>query len=156
MNSTESGDILDNSFCSGELWDNNITWYALNPDFTPCFHKTVLIYVPCGFLWLFSAVELYQNYTSTKRHIPWSWLNIAKLLAPAALVIMSIVELTFLNRLNRLEQSVYDVEVSDFVGSSLKMVTYLLSILLVIASKRAGNGTPMERYHSLGGATITS
>lgn len=138
MNESLGGVLRDHGFCKGDLWDVNLTWYASQPDFTSCFHKTVLIYVPCAFLWLCSVVELYKNYTSTKRFIPWTWLNITKILTTGGLVIMSIVELTYLNRLNRMEQSGYLVEVADFVGSSVKLATYFLEILLVISAKRSG------------------
>ena len=30
------------TFCVSPLWDLNVTWYTEDPDFTPCFHKTVL------------------------------------------------------------------------------------------------------------------
>ncbi|XP_064218525.1 multidrug resistance-associated protein 1 isoform X2 [Aotus nancymaae] len=31
--------------------DWNITWYTSNPDFTKCFQNTVLVWVPCFYLW---------------------------------------------------------------------------------------------------------
>ncbi|XP_077843266.1 multidrug resistance-associated protein 1 isoform X14 [Macaca mulatta] len=42
-------------FCSADgsdpLWDWNVTWYTSNPDFTKCFQNTVLVWVPCFYLW---------------------------------------------------------------------------------------------------------
>ena len=35
-----------NMFCSTKLWDLELTWYTTNPDFTSCFHLTVLTFVP--------------------------------------------------------------------------------------------------------------
>ncbi|XP_074237713.1 multidrug resistance-associated protein 1 isoform X2 [Saimiri boliviensis] len=31
--------------------DWNLTWYTSNPDFTKCFQNTVLVWVPCFYLW---------------------------------------------------------------------------------------------------------
>nr|XP_020037160.1 multidrug resistance-associated protein 1 isoform X1 [Castor canadensis] len=31
--------------------DWNVTWYTSNPDFTKCFQNTVLVWVPCLYLW---------------------------------------------------------------------------------------------------------
>uniref|UniRef100_A0A2K5X4Y9 Multidrug resistance-associated protein 1 n=1 Tax=Macaca fascicularis TaxID=9541 RepID=A0A2K5X4Y9_MACFA len=31
--------------------DWNVTWYTSNPDFTKCFQNTVLVWVPCFYLW---------------------------------------------------------------------------------------------------------
>nr|XP_054298331.1 multidrug resistance-associated protein 1-like isoform X4 [Pongo pygmaeus] len=42
-------------FCGADgsdpLWDWNVTWYTSNPDFTKCFQSTVLMWVPCFYLW---------------------------------------------------------------------------------------------------------
>uniref|UniRef100_A0A2K6C5E3 Multidrug resistance-associated protein 1 n=1 Tax=Macaca nemestrina TaxID=9545 RepID=A0A2K6C5E3_MACNE len=36
---------------SGVCPDWNVTWYTSNPDFTKCFQNTVLVWVPCFYLW---------------------------------------------------------------------------------------------------------
>ncbi|XP_062304038.1 multidrug resistance-associated protein 1 [Osmerus eperlanus] len=44
------------------LWDWNRTWYTANPDLTQCFQNTVLVWVPCVYLWLcapFYGLHLY-------------------------------------------------------------------------------------------------
>ena len=66
-------------FCAGELWNNNLTWYTDSPDFPTCFHKTILVYVPCAVLWLLSPIELKSNFSSNKRFVPWTFLNISKI-----------------------------------------------------------------------------
>nr|XP_054382913.1 multidrug resistance-associated protein 1 isoform X3 [Pongo abelii] len=42
-------------FCGADgsdpLCDWNVTWYTSNPDFTKCFQSTVLMWVPCFYLW---------------------------------------------------------------------------------------------------------
>ena len=38
------------SFCESPLWDLDLTWNTTNPDFTPCFHQTVLTYIPTAVL----------------------------------------------------------------------------------------------------------
>uniref|UniRef100_A0AAY4BU55 Multidrug resistance-associated protein 1 n=1 Tax=Denticeps clupeoides TaxID=299321 RepID=A0AAY4BU55_9TELE len=44
------------SFCSLDgsdpFWDWNRTWNASSPDLTRCFQSTVLVWVPCFYLWL--------------------------------------------------------------------------------------------------------
>ncbi|XP_018091823.1 multidrug resistance-associated protein 1 isoform X2 [Xenopus laevis] len=70
------------SFCSHDgserFWDSNLTWYTENPDFTKCFQNTVLIWIPCIYLWLclpFYFVYLRQN---DQGYIQMSHLNKAK------------------------------------------------------------------------------
>ena len=38
------------SFCASDLWDLQLTWNTTNPDFTPCFHQSVLTYIPTAVL----------------------------------------------------------------------------------------------------------
>ncbi|XP_054382911.1 multidrug resistance-associated protein 1 isoform X1 [Pongo abelii] len=38
-------------FSSLSRKDWNVTWYTSNPDFTKCFQSTVLMWVPCFYLW---------------------------------------------------------------------------------------------------------
>ena len=80
-------------FCATPIWDSNFTWNTEDPDFTPCFHKTVLVYLPCGFLWVFALLDQVQSWKSLARNCPWSWNNIAKLTITSLLSILSIVEI---------------------------------------------------------------
>ena len=83
------------TFCAGPLWDLNLTWNTADPDFTPCFHKTILVYIPCGFLWIFALVDQFANWKSLKRNCPWSWINISKLFLTSLLCITCLLELVF-------------------------------------------------------------
>ena len=65
-------------FCGGPLWDLNLTWYTEDPDFTACFHRTVLSWVPAGFLLVLGPLETWGYMSSLHRNIPWSFLNISK------------------------------------------------------------------------------
>ncbi|CAK6444659.1 unnamed protein product [Pipistrellus nathusii] len=54
-------------FCSADgsdpFWDWNITWHTSNPDFTKCFQNTVLVWVPCFYLWaIFPFYFLYLSH----------------------------------------------------------------------------------------------
>ena len=30
------------TYCVADVWNGNLTWNSEDPDFTPCFHKTIL------------------------------------------------------------------------------------------------------------------
>ncbi|XP_041062098.1 multidrug resistance-associated protein 1 isoform X2 [Carcharodon carcharias] len=44
------------AFCSWDgsdvFWDSNKTWYTDNPDFTRCFQLTILVWIPCIYIWI--------------------------------------------------------------------------------------------------------
>ena len=59
--------------------DLDVTWNTYQPDFTECFHQTVLVWIPTGLLLLLTPVVVYQVAASKDRDIPWRWTNISKL-----------------------------------------------------------------------------
>jgi ATP-binding cassette subfamily C (CFTR/MRP) protein 1 len=84
---------FETEFCGGVFWDLNVTWNTDDPDFTPCFHKTVLAWSPSA-IFFFSAVFELRNYLqSDQRNIPWNYYNITKILMTTSLAILSIVEI---------------------------------------------------------------
>ncbi|XP_055613859.1 multidrug resistance-associated protein 1-like isoform X4 [Uranotaenia lowii] len=80
-------------FCGSTFWDLNVTWNTEDPDLTPCFQQTVLVWAPCAFLWLFAIIELNYLRNSQNRNIPWSVVNISKLAVISVLVALTIVDL---------------------------------------------------------------
>ncbi|XP_059509838.1 ATP-binding cassette sub-family C member 3 [Stegostoma tigrinum] len=47
------------------LWDHNITINTDNPDLTECFQKTILVWIPCVYLWvIFPLYFLYLRQTN--------------------------------------------------------------------------------------------
>ena len=79
-----------NTFCQTELWNWNLTWNSEQPDFTPCFHKTVLVYAPCSVLWILGLFEHFVNLRSRSIPLPWSFTLVARLSAVALLALNSL------------------------------------------------------------------
>uniref|UniRef100_A0A3B4F4P8 Multidrug resistance-associated protein 1 n=1 Tax=Pundamilia nyererei TaxID=303518 RepID=A0A3B4F4P8_9CICH len=69
-------------FCSVDrsdpLWDWNRTWYTDNPDFTQCFQNTVLVWLPCFYLWICAPFYLVYLHTHDHGYICMNHLNKAK------------------------------------------------------------------------------
>ncbi|XP_064886770.1 multidrug resistance-associated protein 1 isoform X3 [Columba livia] len=70
------------SFCSADayepFWDWNLTWHTENPDFTPCFQNTVLVWIPCIYLWVCFPVYFLHLRCHDRGYIQMSNLNKAK------------------------------------------------------------------------------
>uniref|UniRef100_A0A8C9U3C7 Multidrug resistance-associated protein 1 n=1 Tax=Scleropages formosus TaxID=113540 RepID=A0A8C9U3C7_SCLFO len=60
------------------LSDWNLTWHTLNPDFTRCFQNTVLIWVPCVYLWLCMPFYYWYLKNHDRGYICVTHLNRAK------------------------------------------------------------------------------
>ncbi|KAE8283707.1 Multidrug resistance-associated protein 1 [Larimichthys crocea] len=69
-------------FCSLDssdpFWDWNRTWYTANPDLTQCFQNTVLVWLPCLYLWICAPIYLIYLRSHNRGYICMSHLNKAK------------------------------------------------------------------------------
>ncbi|KAL8573180.1 hypothetical protein ACOMHN_036165 [Nucella lapillus] len=72
-------DADEGAFCGTAFWDDQVTWNTTEPDFTPCFQKTVLTCTPVAFLLLLTPYKLYNLCHCKDRLIRWNWLNCTKL-----------------------------------------------------------------------------
>uniref|UniRef100_A0A1B6DLV8 ABC transporter TMD0 domain-containing protein n=1 Tax=Clastoptera arizonana TaxID=38151 RepID=A0A1B6DLV8_9HEMI len=68
-------------FCGSKFWDLNTTWYTDQPELTPCFEKTVLVWAPSIVLLIALPIEIYYIWSSKDKNIPWNWLNISKVVS---------------------------------------------------------------------------
>ncbi|XP_052405181.1 multidrug resistance-associated protein 1 isoform X3 [Carassius gibelio] len=72
---------IDN-FCSLDgsdpFWHWNRTWQTHNPDLTPCFQNTVLVWIPCLYLWLFAPLYILYLKRNDRGYICMTHLNRAK------------------------------------------------------------------------------
>nr|XP_040048069.1 multidrug resistance-associated protein 1 isoform X2 [Gasterosteus aculeatus aculeatus] len=69
-------------FCSADtsdpFWDWNRTWYTTKPDFTQCFQNTVLVWLPCLYLWICAPLYLLYLRSHDHGYIRMSHINRAK------------------------------------------------------------------------------
>ncbi|XP_042886660.1 multidrug resistance-associated protein 1-like isoform X6 [Penaeus japonicus] len=126
--------VLD-KFCGSRFWDANLTWNTDTPQFTPCFERTVLVWIPCGFLWLFAPLETHYVLQSADRLIPWSWLNISKLVVSAALMILQCLDFFYAVHKSVIGDDVYGV---DFLTPAIIFFSVLLQLVFVLVEKRRG------------------
>uniref|UniRef100_A0A3Q0SJL6 Multidrug resistance-associated protein 1 n=1 Tax=Amphilophus citrinellus TaxID=61819 RepID=A0A3Q0SJL6_AMPCI len=69
-------------FCSLDssdpFWDWNRTWYTSDPDLTQCFQNTVLVWLPCLYLWICAPIYFIYLRSHDQGYICMSHLNKAK------------------------------------------------------------------------------
>lgn len=104
-----------------DLQDLNVTWYTESPDFTVCFQRTVLIWFPCAFLWLFSFLEIFYIKSSINRNIPYGFLNVTKLFLSGVLILVSIID-AVVAIANNGHREVYPV---DYYTPAIKVATFV-------------------------------
>ncbi|XP_067133640.1 multidrug resistance-associated protein 1-like [Centruroides vittatus] len=123
-------------FCGSTFWDSQLTWNTSSPEFTPCFQKTVLVWMPCGFLWLFAPLETYYLLKSSARNIPWTWLSISKIIIICFLCILCLGDLAYssIQTLHYLK----NVPSADYYVSFIRLVSFLLVLGFIVAGRIRG------------------
>uniref|UniRef100_A0A1Q3FWR2 ABC-type glutathione-S-conjugate transporter n=2 Tax=Culex tarsalis TaxID=7177 RepID=A0A1Q3FWR2_CULTA len=122
-------------FCGSKFWDNNVTWYTDDPDLTPCFQQTVLVWAPCTFLWAFSVIELWYLRNSRNRDVPWSWVNLTKLAVLGLLLALTLADLIKAFTKHGPVDAVY------FYTPVIKIATFVFAAALIYLNKFYGMRT---------------
>ncbi|XP_052061601.1 multidrug resistance-associated protein 1-like [Mytilus californianus] len=125
-------------FCGGSLWDETRLLNGNYPEFTDCFQQTLLVWVPCGFLWLSAPFYLYHLLNADGVSRPHSFLSVAKTFVSGVLFFLSIVELLRDANNKDDEEASKRTHNSLFVAHSLKAATFLLTILLIYLERIRG------------------
>ncbi|XP_026315311.1 multidrug resistance-associated protein 1-like isoform X2 [Hyposmocoma kahamanoa] len=121
-------------FCGSAFWDsNNLTWHTENPDLTPCVEKTILVWMPCIYLWVASLLEAYYIFNSKERNIPWNILNVSKLSVTCLLIVLQFVDMSV-----SVHRSSQEVPNNDYYCPVIKLLTFGLSATLLYYNRRYG------------------
>ncbi|XP_044754616.1 multidrug resistance-associated protein 1 isoform X3 [Coccinella septempunctata] len=128
---TLNSSVLDR-FCGSKFWDTSLSWNTTDPDLTVCFERTVLLWIPCVFLWSFSFLEVSYILNSKNKDIPWNWLNVSKFILTLFLCVLSAVEF-IVNLIS--DKELYNV---DIFTPGIKILSFALSALLLLYNRKHG------------------
>lgn len=135
---------LGEGFCPDSFWNETVTWNTTHPRVTQCFQETVLVGIPCIFLWLltpfwirFISKGSRAQYPPPKGKLTTLVTKITALLILAAGLIFQLVQ--------RLEND--SIFPSEVVGPSCLLFTYALVLLVIVMERRKGIHTsPLQFY----------
>ncbi|XP_071542397.1 multidrug resistance-associated protein 1-like isoform X3 [Panulirus ornatus] len=130
----DTSGVLEN-FCGSPFWDINITWNSEAPVFTSCFERTVLVWVPCGFLWFFAPLETHYVLSSLDRLVPWTWLNICKLVGSTILLILQGIDFFYAVHKWSIGDDIFGVH---FLTPVVIFISVLLQVGWVLIEKKRG------------------
>ncbi|XP_055636687.1 multidrug resistance-associated protein 1-like isoform X2 [Toxorhynchites rutilus septentrionalis] len=115
-------------------YDDALTWRIENPDLTFCFQRTILQWVPCFFLYVFTIYEVFRIASSRYRDIPWNWYNVSKKIICLALMILSWIELGMVVSY-RHQEDVFDVQILVAIFNA---IAYIIAIILYYFFRKFG------------------
>ncbi|KAM4698698.1 multidrug resistance-associated protein 1-like [Rhinophrynus dorsalis] len=113
---------------SEKFWDVNQTWHTDNPDFSQCFHNSVLNWIPSIYLFLCSPFYIAYLRYHGEGYIRMSILNKAKTCLGALLVLICYIELfyTIWNMTHNIPQAPVFLISPLVLGSSMLLATCVI------------------------------
>uniref|UniRef100_A0A8C5H691 Multidrug resistance-associated protein 1 n=1 Tax=Gouania willdenowi TaxID=441366 RepID=A0A8C5H691_GOUWI len=120
--------------CGRKDW--NLSWNTTNPDFTQCFQNTVLVWVPCFYLWIFAPIYLIYLRSHGYGYICMSLLNKAKTIVGFLLWIICWLDV-FYSLWERSNGSGIPAPV-HLISPTILGLTMLLATLLVQYERKKG------------------
>ncbi|XP_046682900.1 multidrug resistance-associated protein 1-like isoform X2 [Homalodisca vitripennis] len=81
----------ESRFCKSHFWDPAQSWNTPDPDISPCFEQTALVWGPCLLLWILAPFEAVVILNSKCRDLPWGFTNTTKMLLNLMLIGISAV-----------------------------------------------------------------
>ncbi|XP_026834850.1 multidrug resistance-associated protein 1 isoform X6 [Drosophila erecta] len=133
---TDTSSPMDR-FCGSTFWNATETWWTKDPDFTPCFEQTALVWTPCAFYWVFVIFDFYYLKASLDRNIPWNKLNVSKALVNLGLLVITALDLimALIKKGGDSELPLYDL---DIWGPIIKFATFLLLFIFIPLNRKYG------------------
>nr|UEO57355.1 ABCC1 [Conogethes punctiferalis] len=123
-------------FCGSTFWDVNRTWHSENPEFTPCFHKTVLVWAPCAYLWVAALLDIYYILHSKEKNIPWNILNKSKLFITCLLIVVKFVDLGVTVHNSSQKETI--ISNAEYYSPIILILTFGLSATLLYYNRKYG------------------
>ncbi|XP_010717779.1 multidrug resistance-associated protein 1-like [Meleagris gallopavo] len=116
-------------FRLGSLFqDWNLTWHTENPDFTQCFQNTILVWVPCIYLWVCFPVYFLYLRCHDRGYIQMSILNKAKTALGLILWIVCWADLfySFWERSQNIFRAPFFLISPTILGITMLLATFLI------------------------------
>nr|UOU03334.1 ATP-binding cassette subfamily C1-1 [Brachionus rubens] len=121
-------------FCDTPLWNSSLI-ISNSPDFTSCFHKTILIWIPCLVLFIYSPISVYLSFKKYNSKFTLSWIFITKLVVCFLLIGFELgLFLTELIESFKLS----NVYLVDMIRSIILIISFVYVILLNFIFNRNG------------------
>ncbi|KAH9518524.1 Multidrug resistance-associated protein 1 [Bulinus truncatus] len=121
--------------CSSPLWDVNLTWNTPDPDFTPCFQKSILALLPCFFLLLIAPLRIIVLWRRQLRVIKWSWLSALKVVVLGLLMLFAIYEaiVGIIRKANNEDKPIIDI-----LSPLCVLLTMCVVLIIIIMERKRG------------------
>jgi len=114
------------------LIDTAVLWNTDTPDVSVCLQKSVLVWIPCGFLWVAAPFLTYHLSRSRSLYIPHTLLNIVQTVLAAGLGLFAGADLIYFATKN-------NNNTVDILDPVIRGLTWLLVVAIIQARRIRGS-----------------
>jgi len=114
------------------LVDTTVMWNTHSPDFSVCLQKSLLVWLPCGFVWVLTPFLIYRLFSSKSLYIPHTLLNIVQTVLAAGLGIFAGADLIYFSTKSH-------ANMVDLLDPIIRGLTWLLVMGLVQLGRARGS-----------------
>ncbi|XP_064101349.1 multidrug resistance-associated protein 1-like [Macrobrachium nipponense] len=121
--------------CGREFWNVTSAWESDLPDVGLCLERTLLIWIPCIFLWALSPFYISLLRRRGNLYMPWTKLFVAKTAVSVLLIAAGATELAWDFKL--LSEGL-SPPLNEYLAPAMLLLTYSLQFLLLTMGRRHG------------------
>nr|XP_045598881.1 multidrug resistance-associated protein 1-like [Procambarus clarkii] len=120
--------------CQEEFWNASQIWRSANPAFGRCVERSVMVWVPCGLLWLCAPLYITLLRKRALIPIPYTALSYIKIIVSVVLIMASSADLLW-----ALVAGSSPLPPVDFISPIILLITFALHIMLVVMGQKRGD-----------------
>ena len=134
------------SICGSTFWNHSLAWQSESPDLPQCFQETVLVWLPCAFLWLLSPIEYYKirhlnlklhlNRTGSRNRVPWTLISTLKVALALFLITLCMCQLTsVVIRVINYDGPVTPIYPTQWITPLVQLLTFSLATIWILVHR---------------------
>ncbi|PVD36248.1 hypothetical protein C0Q70_03226 [Pomacea canaliculata] len=123
-------------FCDSAFWNTSLVWNSDWPEVTTCFQDTVLVWIPCGFLWFAAPIYALFLFRTCSNAYPTSTLYKSKLLVCSLLA--AAITVDFVREVSIHTQNNSSAWKSEVVALFIQLISVLLTAVFIEMERRKG------------------
>ncbi|XP_076041208.1 ATP-binding cassette sub-family C member 3-like [Oratosquilla oratoria] len=126
--------------CGSPFWNSSLSWHTEDPVLGSCLQRTLMVWIPCGVLWLLTPFRLFHLLLRRPRDlIPWNFLQGIKVVTSLILMALTLTDLSYGVALDGSAFSVgQDLAKVTLITPLVLQASLALQLLMVLVSRRRG------------------
>ena len=133
---------FEEDFCGNStFWDFDLIWNNTQPDFTPCFQRTILSWIPLAVIIFFCLFEVpgYFSKHNKNRNIRLNWFNLLKIILTLCLIAVNVGQLADFGIVDADDDVLTrPICLADYLFGASYLIAHVISFCTLLLSLKYG------------------